>query len=516
MAAALLESAMSAPPGQRLATHVVDGEAFEIHHGQRLLLADLKSRPDLNGWWAVAVRPLQEEAAALETKRRVKVVTLGTREVLSLSILNVRTRAALAEPEPPWMLDCLYVNDTFAVVSVPERGFGLRAIREIHRGEIVLTEEPIMSVRELAPDLLQDPNYAALASALAEAESDDDDGSKEAVERCSMAMSNRLVALVFPTLTASQQARWMALQDSHSELKSPSTIFQTNATANRGLVSLYFLLSRINHVSMQGLKPTGDTGLRHTCKSSCTSYACALYTPIRTAAYVCMALDYILTMLLFELAHGKSCMPNVYQLNSNTAAVPDTREEKGSTAVLKALFDIPFGEQLFLSYDSANAMAPTAQRRATLQRRYNFVCSCERCGPADGKPYDGPTAAGLRERGDALFASGQLAEACQAYHRALNCWDAPRARERSELLCRFAGAFLRIGDSRQGKKSEHKLTSTWYEKALEKAEEAVAEDATLWLAYQRKGDALARMNRTSDAKAAHSMAKSLRHPKQTC
>ena len=169
MAAALLESAMSAPPGQRLATHVVDGEAFEIHHGQRLLLADLKSRPDLNGWWAVAVRPLQEEAAALETKRRVKVVTLGTREVLSLSILNVRTRAALAEPEPPWMLDCLYVNDTFAVVPVPERGFGLRAIREIHRGEIVLTEEPIMSVRELASDLLQDPNYAALASALAEA-----------------------------------------------------------------------------------------------------------------------------------------------------------------------------------------------------------------------------------------------------------------------------------------------------------------------------------------------------------
>jgi len=321
----------------------------------------------------------------------------------------------------------------------------VRAMRDLRSGEIVLNEMPIMSISERDERLMQDPAYSRLFATLVALGREE--GVEEALERCSVETSKRIAELVFPTLAKSQQNRWMSLHDAYAateNAKTPSGIFRTNAISSAGTVTLFGLLSRINH----------------------------------------------------------SCMPNVYKDMAHS----------GHAIVLRALFDPRRGDELLISYTPGDMMKSTRERREVLNERYHFTCTCERCGPVNGGAYGGPTAGSLRRHAMDFFARGMLPQACQAYHRALHCWDAPKGRERAELLCHFAAAHLRIGDSDTGKQavSEGKVSRSWYDKALEQAEEALAEDATLWLAHRRKGDALSRMHRQSESAAAYRRAEALR------
>ena len=66
-----------------------------------------------------------------------------------------------------------------------------------------------------------------------------------------------------------------------------------------------------------------------------------------------------------------SCHPNMH------------RSFDGDVGVLTLLRDALPGETLSISYLSdADLELPTEQRRALLETRFNFVCECERCGPA--------------------------------------------------------------------------------------------------------------------------------------
>jgi len=344
-----------------------------------------------------------------------------------------------------WLKHCLFSNDTLAVCTVPGRGLGVRAMRDIRSGETILTEKPIMSIVEQDERLMQDPEYSRLFLKLVMLGREG--GADEEIEECSVEVSKRIAKIVFPTLTKSQQARWMALHDANAateDAKTPTGIFQTNAISSAGAVFIFGLLSRINH----------------------------------------------------------SCMPNVYK----------DMAQSGDEIVIKALFEPRRGDELLISYTPGDMMKSTHERREVLQRRYKFACNCERCGPVNGGAYDGWTAANLRKCATDYFARGKLPQACRLYHRALHCWDAPTGRERAELLCHFAAVHLRIGDSDAGKQadSERKTSLSWYEKALDQAEEAIAVDDTLWLAHRRKGDALNRMQRQREGAAAYSTAQVLR------
>lgn len=398
-ALALIRAARAnAAAGELLGSHTRDGKPVNIYHGQRFRLVALKSRADLIGWWAIAVPPLESEAGALRDRARVKVVTLGTLEVLSLSIHSLE----LMENSEEWLESCVFSNDTFAVAVSAGRGLGVRATRDISRSEIVLTEPPLMLISERESGLLMaDSAYRILASRMAGLEAQPD-ANEDELERCSVAMSKRLADLVFATLSDSKKARWMTLHDAHmddSNSKSPATIFQTNAISNgrQGVVAMYELLSRINH----------------------------------------------------------SCTPNLTKVLSDAddSAKGLQGGESRYDAVLKANFDILRGEEFFLSYTPTDDVKLTEERRATLKRRYNFTCTCERCGPADGEVYDGPTSTDLRKRADELFGHGKIPASCQTYHRALHCWDTPRGRERAKLLCKLAATHILIGDSDAGKRA---------------------------------------------------------------
>ena len=65
-----------------------------------------------------------------------------------------------------------------------------------------------------------------------------------------------------------------------------------------------------------------------------------------------------------------SCAPNIAK---------DFQED--GTAVVRAVRNIASGEELFLCYMPDELLNPTKRRREQLQRRYNFLCACERCGP---------------------------------------------------------------------------------------------------------------------------------------
>lgn len=442
-ASRILQAALDAPRERSIAMYQIDG--VDIFHGQRVRILELKSRSDLTGFWAVCAAPEQKETEHLFQKQRIKVVTLLSREILSLSAQSLEF--IQEDSLDPMLKHCVFSNETLSVLAVPGRGFGVRAMTDIRRGSIVLVDTPILSICERDESIRQDPIYCSLSSRMLALEGQAD--VEEELERCSVESSKRLAEIVFPTLSKSLKARWMSLHDAYAAQESEKThsgIFQTNAvfSEHTGTASLFGLLSRINH----------------------------------------------------------GCMPNVYKDVS----------QKGPEIALKAVFDIPHGDELFLSYTPGDMVKPTTERRATLLRRYHFVCTCERCGPADKDTYNGPTAASLQKSGTNFFSRGQLPQACQAFHRALNCWDAPSGQERAKLLCHLSAAHLRIGDSDAGRRavSNGNLSSSWFEKALEKAEEALTEAPSLWIAHRRKGDALTRMQRQSEATAAYSMADALR------
>ena len=55
----------------------------------------------------------------------------------------------------------------------------------------------------------------------------------------------------------------------------------------------------------------------------------------------------------------------------------------GGAVTLSMLRDVPNGSALTISYLSASSLEkPVAERRALLKRTFNFICECNRCGPA--------------------------------------------------------------------------------------------------------------------------------------
>ena len=76
----------------------------------------------------------------------------------------------------------------------------------------------------------------------------------------------------------------------------------------------------------------------------------------------------IMYEVLSRLNH--SCSPNV------------AMDYDGFTAVVSALQDVAPQEELLLCYVAALMDKPTSKRREALQAKYNFVCTCERCGAA--------------------------------------------------------------------------------------------------------------------------------------
>jgi hypothetical protein len=71
---------------------------------------------------------------------------------------------------------------------------------------------------------------------------------------------------------------------------------------------------------------------------------------------------------------------------ANHACAPNIAKSfEGYTAVVSTLRDVAEGEELFLSYIGADVGKPTNERRELLKRKYNFVCTCERCGELPDK-----------------------------------------------------------------------------------------------------------------------------------
>jgi hypothetical protein len=75
----------------------------------------------------------------------------------------------------------------------------------------------------------------------------------------------------------------------------------------------------------------------------------------------------------------------VYELLSraNHACAPNIGLDfEGFTVVVSSLRDVAAGEELLMSYISSDAHRPTATRREILKGKYNFICVCDKCGPA--------------------------------------------------------------------------------------------------------------------------------------
>jgi len=83
--------------------------------------------------------------------------------------------------------------------------------------------------------------------------------------------------------------------------------------------------------------------------------------------------------------HDETSGGRLYELLSraNHSCVPNLeRTFVGETVVVTARRKVAKGGELFTSYLDQDADQSTEERRAMLKAKYNFVCECERCGPA--------------------------------------------------------------------------------------------------------------------------------------
>ena len=83
--------------------------------------------------------------------------------------------------------------------------------------------------------------------------------------------------------------------------------------------------------------------------------------------------------------HDETSGGRLYELLSraNHSCVPNLeRAFVGETVVVTARRKVAKGGELCTSYLDQDADQSTEERRAMLKSKYNFVCECERCGPA--------------------------------------------------------------------------------------------------------------------------------------
>ena len=210
----------------------------------------------------------------------------------------------------------------FEIVRIPGRGYGTRARRALRAGTVILREAPIavLKAASLHEWLQRDQQLRALAQAAQQEDTWSSPFSDAqywpSARPASAEVVRRFAELEFANLPPENQQRWMSLVDSFS--------------------------------SAGAAKTPGDV--------------------LRSNAFTHPASgDNRLYEVLSRFNHG--CAPSV------------CREFLGEMAVVTTLRDVAAGEELLISYLADGELArPTANRRATLRSKFNFVCECDRCG----------------------------------------------------------------------------------------------------------------------------------------
>lgn len=208
--------------------------------GRPVRLRALQARSDLNGMHAtVAAAASSSEAAELEQKQRVKVVTAMTEESLSVRLTNV---------EPIDMQDdVVYSSSDWAVSRQPGCGFTWKALRSLRTGKTLWREEPLLVFR--MADHLGDPVMQALQAQI-EPFLGMERYPPEALALFQQS-AERIAEREFARLSAAKQKRYMSLSDAFSAppAKTVGGIYKTNSFARddtEGAV-MYEVLSRMNH-----------------------------------------------------------------------------------------------------------------------------------------------------------------------------------------------------------------------------------------------------------------------------
>ena len=213
---------------------------METSPGQSVRLRALQARSSLNGTHGVVIAAASSsEAAELELKKRVKVRTALTEEILSVRHANV---------EPTEWHDAAFSTTDFAVVRSPGRGFIWQAKRNLRSGKVLFREDPLLVFR--MEDHLADPVIQALQESLAPHLDSSTRYSPEAMALFQKS-AERIAEREYARFSTTQQRHFMALHDAFSvpPTKSVGGIYRTNAFAREdteGAV-MYNVLSRVNH-----------------------------------------------------------------------------------------------------------------------------------------------------------------------------------------------------------------------------------------------------------------------------
>lgn len=215
----------------------------------------------------------------------------------------------------------IYSSKNISVAHVPGRDFGMHAERQFSHGQLIFREDAIASSWELE-DHVHDPQVISLMQQV-EAKFGPDGEDGEGDPELMQRIMIRITELDFKSAPAREQNRWMSLCDSFSTppTKTPFDVYRSNALGKEDV--------------------DGKMG----------GY---LYD------------------LLCRANH--SCAPNISKTFDGAS---------GSISVV-ALKAIAKGDELLMCYLPDEMDKSTKVRREHLKEKYNFTCTCERCGPVTG------------------------------------------------------------------------------------------------------------------------------------
>lgn len=245
--------------------------------------------------------------------------------------------------------------DAFEVRHSEKSGYGMVAGRDLFQGTIVLREKPIAILRA-----------SVLQEAVADLWPELTELRKEWHEKRSWpeevhappVVIQRFAEKVFSTCTAKDQLRWLSLADAFAKTehaKSAGGVARTNSVTDvdTGDCYLFEHLSRANH-------------------------SCSPNMQFRLPAFAC----------------------------------------DGGAVTLSMRSDAPRGSALTISYIAPDDLErSTAERRALLWEKFNFVCECERCGPAHDDSWMASAPGGAQPE---AAQSAEVVEAADVADTALN------------------------------------------------------------------------------------------------
>lgn len=245
--------------------------------------------------------------------------------------------------------------DAFEVRHSEKSGYGMVAGRDLFQRTIVLREKPIAILRA-----------SVLQEAVADLWPELTELRKEWHEKRSWpeevhappVVIQRFAEKVFSTCTAKDQLRWLSLADAFAKTehaKSAGGVARTNSVTDvdTGDCYLFEHLSRANH-------------------------SCSPNMQFRLPAFAC----------------------------------------DGGAVTLSMRSDAPRGSALTISYIAPDDLErSTAERRALLWEKFNFVCECERCGPAHDDSWMASAPGGAQPE---AAQSAEVVEAADVADTALN------------------------------------------------------------------------------------------------